>query len=184
MVGEFYFKREAYLAAAHRFEKIITDFPEEESTGKAMFLLAKTYQKLGIEEWTQEWLVELIRQYPDSPHHSSAQTLLASLQKEYPRLLASLPTNPLLPETTTISASTDSTPPLTPDNTMFTNAGILPDPTIPEAQSSASTEQTATPSPCTIGAWCDSQSNQPPQPPIDSEPLSSQTKACNTGDWC
>ena len=184
MVGEFYFKREAYLAAAHRFEKIITDFPEVESTGKAMFLLAKTYQDLGIEKWSQEWLVALIREYPDSPYRSSAQTLLASIQKEHPTLLASLPTNPLLAETTTIPTSIDSTLPPTPDNPVFANAGILPDSTTPEAQNSASTEQTATLLPCTIGTWCDSQSAQPTQPPKHSEELSSQTKACNTGDWC
>jgi hypothetical protein len=140
--------------------------------------------EIEIEEWTQEWLVELIRQYPDSPHHSSAQTLLASIQKEHPTLLASLPHTPLLPETTAIPTSEDSTLPLTADNPVFVNAGILPDTTTHEAQHSASTEQPAPLSPCMIGTWCDSQSNQPPQPSIPSEPLSSQTKACNTGDWC
>ena len=71
MVGEFYFKRESYLAAAHRYEKIIKEFPEIETTGEAMFQLARTYQDLGIEEWSQDWLVALIRQYPDGPYHSS-----------------------------------------------------------------------------------------------------------------
>jgi len=184
MVGEFYFKREAYLAAAHRFEKIITDFPEMEPTGKAMFLLAKTYQDLGIEEWTQEWLVALIRQYPASPYHSSAQTLLASIQTEHPTLLAALPQNPLLPNYSATLISANTTSPVTSDNSVFTNAGILPDPTTLEAQNSTSTEQTSTLAPCTIGTWCNSESNQPPQPPIHSEPLSSQAKACNTGDWC
>jgi len=184
MVGEFYFKREAYLAAAHRFEKIITDFPELESTGKAMFLLAKTYKDLGIEEWAQEWLVALIRQYPDSPYHSSAQTLLASIQKEHPTLLASLPHNPLPSETMSIPISANSTLPPTADNPVFANAGILPDTTTHEAQNSASIEQTAALSTCTIGTWCDSQANQPTHPPRHPEPLLSQTKACNTGDWC
>ncbi len=185
MVGEFYLKREAYLAAAHRFEKIITDFPEVDSTGKALFLLAKTYQDLGIEEWTQEWLVELIRQYPNSPYHSSAQTILASIQKEHPTLLASLPNNPLLPDTMpSATSAADSILPRTLDTPVPTNEGILPDTTIHKTQNSTSIEQTATLSPCMIGTWCDSQPNQPAQPPIHSEPLSSQTKACNTGDWC
>jgi tetratricopeptide (TPR) repeat protein len=37
MVGEFYYKRGSYLAAAHRYEKIINEFPELETTGEAMF---------------------------------------------------------------------------------------------------------------------------------------------------
>jgi len=184
MVGEFYLKREAYLAAAHRFEKIITDFPEVDSTGKAMFLLAKTYQDLGIEKWTQEWLVELIRHYPSSPYYASAQTLLASIQKEHPTLLASLSHNPLLPETTSIPTSEDPTPTPPHDNPVPADKSILADTIIYEAQDSVPTKQPSTLSFCTVGTWCDSQSNQPAQPPIHSEPLSSQTKACNTGDWC
>jgi len=184
MVGEFYYKRGSYLAAAHRYEKIINEFPELETTGEAMFQLAKTYQELGIEEWTQEWLVALIRQYPKSPHHSSAQSLLASIQEEHPTLLASLPQNPLLPENSSIiSASGDTTVPLAPDNPVFTNAGILPNTTTPATQTAALTEQAA-PSSCTIGAWCDSQSAPPTQATTSSAPSSASTKACKTGDWC
>jgi outer membrane protein assembly factor BamD len=185
MVGKFYYKRGSYLAAAHRYEKIINEFPELETTGEAMFQLAKTYQELGIEEWTQEWLVALIRQYPDSPYHSSAQTLLASIQEEHPTLLASLPKNPLLQENSSIiSSSADTALPLAPDNPVFANAGVLPDTTTPEAQTAVLTEPTAAPSSCTIGAWCNSQSAPPTQTTTLSAPSSANTKACKTGDWC
>jgi len=185
MVGEFYYKRGSYLAAAHRYEKIINEFPELETTGEAMFQLAKTYQELGIEEWTQQWLVALIRRYPGSPYHSSAQTLLASIQEEHPTLLASLPQNPLLRENSSIiSASADTSLPLAPDNPVFANAGILPDTTTPAAQTALLTEQTTTPSSCTIGAWCDSQSAPLNQTTTPSAPLSANTKTCKTGDWC
>ncbi len=182
MVGKFYFKRGSYLAAAHRYEKIINEFPELETTGEAMFHLAKTYQDLGIEEWTQEWLVALIRQYPESPYHSSAQTLLASLHKKHPTLLASLPKNPLVPEKATIPA--DPALSLTPDNPTFANAGILPHSTTPEAQTAVFTEHAAAPSACTIGTWCDSQSVRPTQTSANSTSLPTDTKACKPGNWC
>jgi len=184
MVGEFYFKRGSYLAAAHRYEKIINEFPELETTGEAMFHLAKTYQNLGIKEWTQDWLVALIRQYPESPYHSSAQTLLVSLHEEHPTLLASLPENPLLYENSIFSASAGTALPLTPDNPVFANAGILPDPTTPESQTAIFIEQTSTPSSCTIGTWCDSPSVRPAKLPANSASLPTDTKACKTGEWC
>ncbi len=184
MVGEFYFKRGSYLAAAHRYEKIIKEFPELETTGEAMFLLAKTYQDLGIEEWTQEWLVALIRQYPSSPYFSSAQTLLASLHKTHPTLLASLPPNPLVKENPVIAPSSKATYPPGPDNPRFANARILPDTTTYEAQKAVSIVQTATLSSCTIGTWCESPSVRPTQPMAPSTPSSSKAQACKPGNWC
>jgi outer membrane protein assembly factor BamD len=94
MVGQFYLRRGSYLAAAHRFEKVIKEFPELESAGDAMFHLAKTYQDLGVEEWTQEWLIALVNEHPNNPYHSDGQKLLAKLQKNNPTLLASLPDSP------------------------------------------------------------------------------------------
>ena len=182
MVGEFYFKREAYLAAAHRYEKIIKEFPELDTTSEAMFHLAKTYQDLGIEEWTQEWLVALINRYPDSDYHSSAQTLLASIQEEHPTLLASLPKHPTLLDAEPLPAMDPV--PLTTDTPAFANAGILPSST-PEAQTTVLTQQTATqPSSCPIGSWCDPQSVQPTQPPANPEPLPTDPKTCKAGEWC
>lgn len=186
MVGEFYFKRGSYLAAANRYEKIIKEYPELEATGEAMFRLAKAYQDLGIEEWTQDWLVALINQYPNSPYHSSAKSLLASLQKEHPTLLAKLHYNPLLrePAPSLPSTSANGTPPQNPDTAVFANAGILPDTAARKPQTALSNEQPASTSSCAIGAWCDSQSPQPIQPIATSTSLPTDHKACKTGEWC
>lgn len=184
MVGEFYYKRGAYLAAAHRYEKIIKEFPEIETTGEAMFHLAKTYQDLGIEEWTQDWLVALIRTYPESPYHSSAQSLLASLQEDHPTLLASLPKTPLLLKRLPPPISADTALSQKPDNPSFANAGILPNTPTPKAQTAVFTEEAATPSACAIGAWCDSPSTQPIQPTANSKPSPTDPQSCNTGEWC
>jgi len=186
MVGEFYFKRGAYLAAANRYEKIIKDFAEIEATGEAMFHLAKTYQDLGIEEWTQDWLVALINQYPNSPYHSSAQSLLASLHEEHPTLLAKLSHNPLLREhaPSLPSAPANAPPPPNPDTAVFANAGILPDTAARKPQTALFNKPTASTSSCVIGAWCDSQSPQPLQPITTSTSLPTDPKACKTSEWC
>ena len=187
MVGKFYFKRESYLAAANRYEKIIKEYSELEAAGEAMFHLAKTYQELGIEEWTQDWLVTLINQYPDSPYHSSAQSLLASLQKEHPTLLAKLSHNPMTRERTPSppSASASATSPPNPDTATFANAGILPNTIARKPQVAPSNDQPTSPASCAIGSWCDSQSPQPIQP-ISTSTTSVPTapKLCKTGEWC
>ncbi|MEX2491389.1 MAG: outer membrane protein assembly factor BamD [Nitrospirales bacterium] len=190
MVAEFYFKRGAYLAAANRYEKIIKEYPELEARGEAMFHLAKTYQDLGIEEWTQDWLIALINQYPNSPYHSSAQSRLASLQEKHPTLVASLSHNPALrePIPSLPLATAKATPPPNPDTAVFINAGLLPDTAAREPQT-LSNKQPASPASCAIGAWCDSQSPEPIQPitPITtstSVPVPTDPKACKTGEWC
>jgi len=184
MVAEFYFKREAYLAAAHRYEKIIKEFPELDTTSEAMFHLAKTYQDLGIEEWTQDWLVALINQYPDSPYHSSAQSLLVSLQEEHPTLVASLPQMPSLLKDPTNPASENSMLSNTTDNPGFANAGVLPNTPTAESQTVELLEQVAVPSSCTIGTWCDSQSTEAIKLPTHSASIPTDPKACATGEWC
>ena len=181
MVGEFYYGRGSYLAAAHRFEKIINEFPELETTGEAMFLLAKTYQDLGIEEWTQEWLVALMKQYPESDYYSTAESLLAELHEEHPTLLASLPKNLSTEEEPIIVQPSDRLIPQA-DGPVFTNAGILPKTTAPNTQTSALTEITPAPAPCAIGSWCDSESTMQSQ--TSSASSSPNTTACKTGDWC
>ena len=186
MVGEFYFKRGAYLAAAHRYEKIIKDFPELETSGDAMFHLAKTYQDLGIEEWTQDWLIALIRQYPTSPYYSSAQTLLASIQKEHPTLLASLHQDPPINGSASMTPSAVTTESPAPTTSTFANAGILPETTTRHTPRAALAEQPVpASSSCTIGTWCGSQSvRSTAQTPAHSASLPMDTKACKTGEWC
>ena len=184
MVGEFYFKRGSYLAAAHRYEKIINEFPEVEKQDEAMFLLAKTYQDLGIKEWTQEWLVALMQQYPDSSYHSSAQSLLADLHEEDPTLLTALPNNPLVPNNTAaLALSTDSATPPIQEDPVFSNSGTLPKTSIIEAQTAIAAEPSSASSACAIGSWCDPQSVTP-TPLANPELSPPNPKACKTGEWC
>ncbi len=185
MVGEFYFQRGSYLAAAHRYEKIINEFPELQTTGEAMFHLAKTYQDLGIHEWSQEWLVTLINRHPDSPYYSSAQSLLASLHDEHPTLLAALPPNALKkPETLKTVSFPESTTPADSARTYIANAGALPETMAePTTDSGLHTTQPMAMS-CAIGSWCESSSTLPHQVATPSTSSAHHTNTCQTGEWC
>lgn len=79
MVGEFYYRREAYLAAAHRFENVLRDFPEQKEVADALFQLAKTYKVIGADQWAEEHLVKLLNEYPKNDNLDESLELLASL---------------------------------------------------------------------------------------------------------
>jgi outer membrane protein assembly factor BamD len=185
MVGQFYFRRSSFLAAAHRFEKVIKEYPELESAGDAMFHLAKTYQDLGMEEWSQEWLIALINEYPNNPYRSAGQTLLAKLHKDNPTLLASLSDGPSKTDDTLKPQSTSSPEEaiiIPEQEPLFSFAGILPTTTTPTTLNVATAAESHAHVSCTIGAWCDSQSELIPASPA--ELLSSRAISCKTGEWC
>ncbi len=184
MVAEFYYKRGAYLAAAHRYEKIIQEFPELTTTDEAMFHLAKTYQDLGIEEWTQDWLLTLINRYPNSSYHSSAQSLLASIQEDHPTHLASLPKNLSESEKSTAISPVDLILPPKQNDPVITNAGILPDAPTAKAETPLFIEPTVPSSSCAIGTWCDSHSTPPATLSSHYPSTATGTKTCKTGEWC
>lgn len=193
MVGHFYLNRGSYLAAAHRFEKIIKEFPELETAGDAMFHLAKTYQNLGIEEWSQQWLLTLVNEHPNNPYHSDGQKLLAKLEKNNSTLLASLPPDPSMNEHNTPNPSVIGQSPKnqalvrtishTPESPLLSSAAATA-PTLPPAmlrKAPTASEPPLSNTACSIGTWCDSPSPKATTPPTQ---LSSNAKSCNTGEWC
>ena len=172
MVGDFYYRRESYLAAAHRYKKIIKDFPELEAAGDAMFHLAKTYDRLSLPEWSQDWLYALLKEYPENQFYAKAQ---AKLEKENPTLLASLPKlPPSVPESAPVSLALETEKgPIKNSSPAFAHAGKLPSSAAPPAAPA----NTA----CKLGDWCESnslQSSLPATQNLDSP------KACKTGEWC
>ena len=85
-VGQFYYKRESYLAAAHRFKNVVENYPQLEAVGEAMYHLAETYEKLGAEEWSRDWLVTLVQERQEDPFYQNGMQMLAKLQKDHPHL--------------------------------------------------------------------------------------------------
>ncbi|MGD9850349.1 MAG: outer membrane protein assembly factor BamD [Nitrospirales bacterium] len=189
MVGEFYLKRNSYLAAAHRFEKIIQEYPDLNMAGDAMYLLAETYQDLGIEEWAQDWLVALIQHYPNHTYHSKAQIRLASLQAEHPQLVAALSKSAAKPDSQApqLLAKGD----LLPDtaSSTLTHAGIVSDTGLTQMTSPPTTQSPPPSTSCAIGNWCESDrafSNPIPvsHPIPQSIPTPQDVRVCKTGEWC
>ena len=97
-VGRFYFRKESYLAAAYRYENVIKTYPELDESGEAMYQLARTYNNLGADEWSRDWLIAFLGRYPEHEDRKKGQNLLAELQKENPDLVVAqsdLPSEPV-----------------------------------------------------------------------------------------
>src|SRR5690348_12797054 len=78
-VGQFYYRRQSYLAAAHRFEQIMKVYPDKSVAPDALYYLALSYHDLGADDWASEQLTLLAEKYPNSTHASAAGRLLAKI---------------------------------------------------------------------------------------------------------
>ncbi|WP_447974252.1 outer membrane protein assembly factor BamD [Nitrospira sp. Kam-Ns4a] len=79
MVGHFYRKKEAWLAAAHRYEYVVNVYPEMEPASEALYYLAEVYHELQIDDWARERLIALAERYPGSKFKEEGRKLLAKL---------------------------------------------------------------------------------------------------------
>jgi outer membrane protein assembly factor BamD len=79
-IGKFYFRRESYLAAAHRFESIVKDYPDlEEIVQESLYYLALSYSELALGDWAKDSLTALSERYPDNKFQSDSRKLMAKL---------------------------------------------------------------------------------------------------------
>jgi outer membrane protein assembly factor BamD len=86
-VGQFYYRRGSYLAAAHRFEQIMQRYPDKPVAPDALYFLAMTYHDLGADDWARDNLVLLAEKYPGSEVSSDGKSLLAKLGGAQPGTL-------------------------------------------------------------------------------------------------
>ncbi len=84
LVGQFYYRRESYLAAAHRFEQIIKLYPDKTVAPDALYFLARSYHDLGADDWASEKLMLLAEKYPGNSHTNEAARLLAKIGSPTP----------------------------------------------------------------------------------------------------
>lgn len=81
-IGKFYYRREAYLAAAHRFEAIVKDYPDlEELVQESLYYLALSYSELALGDWAKDSLTALSERYPNNKFQSQSQKLMAKLNR-------------------------------------------------------------------------------------------------------
>ena len=80
-VGQFYYRRGSYLAAAHRFDQIMKIYPDKSVAPDALYFLAMSYHDLGADDWASEKLTLLAEKYPNSAHSGEGAKLLAKIMK-------------------------------------------------------------------------------------------------------
>lgn len=78
-VGQFYYRRGSYLAAAHRFEEIMKLYPDKSVAPDALYFLALSYHDLGADDWASEHLTLLADKYPGSAYSGEGKKLLAKI---------------------------------------------------------------------------------------------------------
>jgi len=66
-MGEFYYKRHAYVAAANRANDVIRHYQGSTSMPSALVLMAASYQQLGLKQSAQEAITTLKLNYPYDP---------------------------------------------------------------------------------------------------------------------
>src|SRR5205823_4961378 len=87
-VGKHYYRQAAYLAALHRFERVLALYPDLEDSAEAHYYLAKTYKDIGAPERAVEHLTVLLTHYPKAKIRKDGQALLASLNGKAASMLA------------------------------------------------------------------------------------------------
>lgn len=82
-IGKFYYRREAYLAAARRFESIVKDYPDlEEIVQESLYYLALSYSELALGDWAKDSLTALSERYPNNKFQSDSRKLMAKLNSQ------------------------------------------------------------------------------------------------------
>ncbi len=148
-VGQFYYRRSSYLAAAHRFDLIMKDYPDKKVAPEALYYLAMTYQELGANDWATEKLQLLAEKYPNSDVAESGRRLLAKLEKQ------------VSPPAPIVAANNESRPTqIRPTNSLIASsltAAGLSTPTSPSLPDLKTSPGVALRQPfvaCRLGAWC------------------------------
>jgi outer membrane protein assembly factor BamD len=144
LVGKFYYRREAYLAAAHRFDAILKQYPDMEIAGDALYYLALAYEKIGADDWAKERLIALNERFPNNQHAASGRKLLAKLNAKQPTDAVALSTNRPNASSSEIYAANEALP--SPGG----SPNLAPLNSLSSSQRPASAETTL----CRLGVWC------------------------------
>lgn len=86
-VGQFYYRRGSYLAATHRFQQILKDYPDKSIAADALYYLAKAHHDMGADDWAREDLILLAEKYPNSAVSGDGKNLLEKIGGAQPTTL-------------------------------------------------------------------------------------------------
>ncbi|KXW56331.1 outer membrane protein assembly factor BamD precursor [Ferrovum sp. PN-J185] len=66
VMARYYYKRQAYLAAADRAKEVLIDYSKSPQTEEALYILAKSYQAMNLTQLSNDALRVLKRDFPES----------------------------------------------------------------------------------------------------------------------
>lgn len=172
-VGTFYYKREQYLAAAKRFEKIIDRYPLTEEAIESKLQLAKTYRELGALDWARDWAMSLVQQHPRHKLRADGLKLLAALQDENPNIMMATRPRRSLQSRGSLAQNGSRT-------TVFPT-------TVPTAAINGAPPRVARPSStitdCPLGTWCGQTGTSLSNALAPTSPVAPSV-TCRPGTWC
>jgi outer membrane protein assembly factor BamD len=145
-VGEFYYRRGSYLAAAHRFEQILKLYPDKSVAPDALYFLALSHHDLGADDWASKELTLLAEKYPNSEYASEGKSLLAKIGGEPSSPLLALKAEPV---------SSSSSPAAAPSGKQSSlPAELIPSPPSRSFSLPSATALSQSFVSCRLGAWC------------------------------
>jgi outer membrane protein assembly factor BamD len=91
-VGNYYYKKEKFQAAAMRFEELLKNYPKEAGGEETLYLLGMSYLGFDQREKAKEVFTRVITEYPGSPLSRDAKVLLdLAFKKKNPKPKAQEP---------------------------------------------------------------------------------------------
>jgi outer membrane protein assembly factor BamD len=79
-VARYYYRRGAYVAAANRAQAVITEFQQSPSAEEALFIMAQSYDRLGLTDLRNDADRVLRQNFPATTLHSDG---LGSAKKSW-----------------------------------------------------------------------------------------------------
>ena len=159
-VGQFYFRRDSYLAATHRFQQILKNYPDKPIAADALYFMAKAYHEMGADDWARENLVVLVDKYPNSTASGAGKSLLEKIGGAQPSTLLaqkseSVPLSDAGPGMVRSNRPVTSNQPPTPSLSLpgMETLGIPPSLDSFGASTAATTLGQGFTT-CRLGAWC------------------------------
>jgi len=137
-VGQFYYRRGSYLAAAHRFDQILKLYPDKSVAPDALYFLALSYHDLGADDWASEQLTLLAEKYPNSAQAGEGKSLLAKIGGGKPPTLMAKNVEPAPPSSNQPSLTAGFIPSVPTESFRLPSAATLTQPFVS----------------CRLGAWC------------------------------
>jgi outer membrane protein assembly factor BamD len=152
-VGQFYYRRSSYLAATHRFQQILKNYPDKPIAAEALYFLAKAYHEMGADDWARENLVLLAEKYPNSTVSAAGKSLLEKVGGAQPTTLLAQKSEsvPLSDAGPGMVRSNRPAVPPSPSSAIDT-LGIPP--SLDSFGISAATTLGQSFTACRLGAWC------------------------------